>query len=79
MPRLRGVCKIFRETKESELQNLLRSKRELESKLAKVGASMFDDLDCQSRIEASAGKKALLLDHWFSYSSLFLRTQDFPN
>jgi len=47
---------IFRETKESELQNLLRAKRDLENKLTKVGSTMLEDIERASRLEASAGK-----------------------
>ena len=45
--------KIFRETKESELQNLLRAKRNLEGKLAKLGSSVSEDSESSSRIEPS--------------------------
>ncbi|XP_064597908.1 LOW QUALITY PROTEIN: nephrocystin-3-like [Liolophura sinensis] len=42
--------KIFRETKECEIQNLLRAKRELENKLSKVAHGYIpDDLDMNSR------------------------------
>ena len=47
--------KIFRETKESELQNLLRAKRELEAKLTKHGHSFQDDVETASKMEMSIG------------------------
>ena len=47
---------IFRETKESELQNLLRAKRELEAKLAKYGHVPQDDMDSSSKLELSLGE-----------------------
>ena len=46
---------IFRETKESEIQNLLRAKRDLEAKLAKYGHSFQDDIETASKMEMSIG------------------------
>lgn len=49
---------IFRETKECEIQNLLRAKRELENKLSKVAHGYIpDDLDMNSRedLDENAG------------------------
>ncbi|KAK2146989.1 hypothetical protein LSH36_575g02042 [Paralvinella palmiformis] len=46
--------KIFRETKESELQNLLKARRDLESKLFKVaGHGILDDTESTSKVDAS--------------------------
>ena len=46
---------IFRETKESELQNLLKARRGLESRLAKLGHVTPDENENSSRIELSIG------------------------
>ncbi|KAI0213397.1 Nephrocystin-3 [Lamellibrachia satsuma] len=46
--------KIFRETKESELQNLLKAHRQFENTLTKSGISFLDD-DCTSRLELPIG------------------------
>ena len=44
------ILQIFRETKESEIQNLLRAKRELENKLSKVAHGYLpEDTDTTSR------------------------------
>lgn len=48
------MCQIFRETKENELQNVLRAKRNLESKLAKLGSSSLEDADNSSRPDVGA-------------------------
>lgn len=45
------MLQIFRETKESELQNLLRAKRDLETKLARLGVSFLEDSEGASRLE----------------------------
>lgn len=37
------LLQIFRETKEKEIQNLLRGKRDLESKLSKVAPELLPD------------------------------------
>lgn len=42
---------LFRETKESELRNLLKTRRDLETKLSRVG--LEDQSDPSSRLEAS--------------------------
>ena len=48
------IFQIFRETKESELQNLLKARRDLESKLFKVaGHGILDDTE--SKVDASIG------------------------
>ncbi|XP_060562366.1 nephrocystin-3-like [Ruditapes philippinarum] len=48
--KVQRVFKIFRETKESEIQNLLRAKRELENKLSKVAHGYLpEDTDTTSR------------------------------
>ncbi|PVD37428.1 hypothetical protein C0Q70_00018 [Pomacea canaliculata] len=41
--------KLFRETKESEIQNLLRAKREIESRLSKLMHGLAEDADTASR------------------------------
>jgi len=54
---------IFRETKESELQNLLKARRDLESKLFKVaGHGILDDTESTSKVDASIGK-IILANH----------------
>ncbi|KAL4217270.1 Nephrocystin-3 [Mactra antiquata] len=48
--KVQRVFKIFRETKESEIQNLLRAKRELENKLSKIAHGFLpEDTDTASR------------------------------
>ena len=52
---------IFRETKESELQNLLKARRDLESKLFKVaGHGILDDTESTSKVDASLGNLLVL-------------------
>jgi hypothetical protein len=48
---------LFRETKESELRNLLKTRRDLESKLSRVG--LEDSADPTSRLHASLSKSML--------------------
>ena len=59
------VFQIFRENKESEIQNLLRAKRELENKLAKIAHGYFpEDNDTASRSglgDSSIGNKRFYL------------------
>ena len=53
------VFQIFRETKEGEIQNLLRAKRELENKLAKLAHGYLpDENDNTSRtgLDSSLGR-----------------------
>lgn len=50
--KIQHLFKIFRETKESELRNLLKAKQDLESKFAKLGASIYEDAETTSRLEA---------------------------
>ena len=66
------ICQIFRETKESELQNLLRAKRSLEGKLAKLGSSVLEDSDNSSRVELGECDCVtwLCLMHFLSSKSL---------
>lgn len=52
--------KIFRETKESELRNLLKAKQDLEIKLARLGGSAFEDAETTSRLENSGGASKTL-------------------
>ena len=59
MHRRNSVFQIFRETKEGEIQNLLRAKRELENKLAKLAHGYLpDENDNTSRtgLDASLGR-----------------------
>lgn len=51
--KIQHLFKIFRETKESELRNLLKAKQTLESKLARLGGSAFEDPETTSRLETS--------------------------
>ena len=46
-----SILQLFRETKESEIQNLLRAKQELENRLSKFafGCQAGDDSDSHSR------------------------------
>lgn len=40
---------LFRETKEGEIQNLLRTKREAENRLSKLMHGLAEDIDTASR------------------------------
>ena len=40
---------LFRETKEGEIQNLLRTKREAENRLSKLVHGLAEDIDTASR------------------------------
>ncbi|KAH3749787.1 nephrocystin-3-like [Dreissena polymorpha] len=49
--KVQKVFKMFRETKENEIQNLLKAKRELENKLSKLAHGYFpEEVDTASRI-----------------------------
>ena len=43
------VFQLFRETKEGEIQNLLRTKREAENRLSKLMHGLTEDMDTASR------------------------------
>ena len=53
---------IFRETKESELQCLLKSRRDLEAKLTKYGHVTQEDLETSSRLELASSKLLIQLE-----------------
>ena len=61
------IFQIFRETKESEIQSLLRARRDLESKVAKLSHGVFDDVESVSRVamETTIGERLFMKDHIF--------------
>ncbi|XP_071103665.1 nephrocystin-3-like [Haliotis cracherodii] len=62
--------KIFRETKENEIQNLLRAKRELESRLTKLSHGFTpEDLDTASRSEETSIGNSNPGDWWTALES----------
>ena len=71
---------IFRETKESEIQNLLRAKRDLESKIPKLNqefmSDSYDDNDSPESGLDSVGKYSCLFYFIFPYMLILLSVDE---
>lgn len=54
-----SLLQLFRETKEGELRNLLKSRRELEGRLTRTVVGSLDEAETISRLDSSVGELSL--------------------
>lgn len=63
-----SLLQLFRETKEGELRNLLKSRRELEGRLTRTVVGSLDEAETVSRLDSSVGELSLAV----CFISLFI-------